>query len=123
MKMNFMTQIGVMSKTKASMKQKQKKREINIPTGWLTADADEVNRRRLRGVSESFTIKKIDGNIKELFGAYSVISDSRSCYAIELRDYKNQINSCSCLDHRINRLGTCKHIEAVKYFLSKKPHA
>lgn len=102
------------------MKRKQKKREINIPTGWLTTDADEVNRRRLRGISELFTIKKADGNIKEPFGAYSVISDSRSCYAIELRDYNNQINSCSCLDHRINRLGTCKHIEAVKYFLSNK---
>ena len=26
----------------------------------------------------------------------------------------------SCPDHRINKLGTCKHIEAVKYYLSKK---
>ena len=102
------------------MKRKRKKREINIPTGWLTTDVDEINRRRLRGVSESFSINKTDGNLKEPFGSYSVISESKSCYAVELRDYKNYFNSCSCLDHRINRLGTCKHVEAVKYFLSKK---
>jgi len=103
------------------MKRKQKKLEIDIPTGWLTTDIDEVNRRRLRGISESFTINKTDGNLKEIFGSYSVISDSKGCsYAIELRDYKNHINSCSCQDHRVNRLGTCKHVEAVKYFLSKK---
>ena len=75
------------------MKKKRKKRENNIPVGWLTTDIDEINKRHIRGISELFTINKTDGSIKEPFGSYNVVSDSKSCYTIEFRDYKNHINS------------------------------
>ena len=34
-------------------------------------------------------------------------------YRVEIRSLAEPINSCNCPDHRINGLGTCKHIEAL----------
>ena len=34
-------------------------------------------------------------------------------HLIEIRRFDAPLNSCSCVDFRVNRLGTCKHIEAV----------
>jgi hypothetical protein len=40
-------------------------------------------------------------------------SDTGQIYHIEIRSLAEPINSCDCPDHRINGLGTCKHIEAT----------
>ena len=49
------------------------------------------------------------------FGAYRVASSSGSAYMVEIRSLRERINSCECQDYRINRLGTCKHIEGVRH--------
>jgi ERCC4-related helicase len=82
------------------------------PTGWLTSDADEIERRRLRGLDEPIEIEPEtpgDG----FFGVYRSHSDGGQTYRIEIRSLTETINTCSCPDHRINGLGTCKHLEAA----------
>jgi len=48
-----------------------------------------------------------------VFSSFEVKSKNSS-YLVELRSLHCYINSCSCPDIEVNKLGTCKHIEAVK---------
>ncbi len=43
-----------------------------------------------------------------------------SSYQVQIRSATERINHCSCPDFATNRLGTCKHIEAVLHTLSKQ---
>ena len=47
------------------------------------------------------------------FGTFRVRSGSGSFYEVEIRSLDGFANSCGCIDHRVNGLGTCKHIEGV----------
>ncbi len=87
--------------------------------GWKTSDPDEVELRRWRGRTE---IAKIDALEPELvpYGTFRVRSGSGAVYAVEIRDLAGRTNSCGCVDHRVNGLGTCKHIEGVLFALRKK---
>jgi hypothetical protein len=49
-----------------------------------------------------------------------VQSGSGAVYEVEIRDLAGRGNSCGCVDHRVNGLGTCKHIEGVLSALKKK---
>ena len=51
------------------------------------------------------------------FGDYRVTSSSGSSYTVEIRSLREPVNSCECHDHRINRLGTCKHVEGALHHL------
>ena len=51
------------------------------------------------------------------FGVYRTHSGSGQSYGVEIRSLAEPINSCNCPDHRINGLGTCKHIEATLHRL------
>jgi ERCC4-related helicase len=70
----------------------------------------------LRGVNEPFQIdsETQDG---DFFGAYRIHSNGGKSYRVEIRSLAEPINSCDCPDHRINGLGTCKHVEATLYRL------
>ena len=81
-------------------------------TGWLTTDADEIERRRARGATEAFQIEPLPQG-DDFFGSYQVGSDGGKTYRVEIRSLTDLVNSCNCPDHRINGLGTCKHIEAT----------
>ena len=98
-----------MSKTKKRSKNPQKRAR---PLAWSTSDADEVERRRVRGAIEAFKIESLTQG-DDFFGIYQVDSDGGQTYRIEIRSLAEPINSCDCPDHRINGLGTCKHIEAT----------
>ncbi len=98
-----------MSKTKKRSKNPQKQAR---PLAWSTSDADEVERRRVRGAIEAFKIESLTQG-DDFFGIYQVDSDGGQTYRIEIRSLVEPINSCDCPDHRINGLGTCKHIEAT----------
>ena len=63
-----------------------------------------------------FRITKLDGH--PVFADYNVYNpDTKNTYKVALRDNKagtaNSMNFCSCMDFKTNRLGTCKHLEAV----------
>ena len=80
--------------------------------GWRTTDDDEIALRRWRGCTEIIAIEALEPK-QRYFGAFRVQSGSGGFYEVEIRDLDTFGNSCSCIDHRANGLGTCKHIEGV----------
>jgi superfamily II DNA or RNA helicase len=82
------------------------------PLGWLSSDAEEIERRRWRGKTEIGTIETLERD-EPCFGSFRVLSAGGGGYAVEIRSLDRPINSCGCADHRVNGLGTCKHIEGV----------
>lgn len=87
--------------------------------GWRTSDADEIARRELRGADAATRIEGLDPR-RGVFGDFRVSSASGEAYLVELRSVAEHINSCACNDYQVNRLGTCKHIEAVRRRLESR---
>ena len=96
----------------------KKKTHIPQPQGWRTSDDDEIERRRQRGVTESKRIESITDH-HPFYGDYQLHSDNGGRYALEIRSLVEPLNSCDCPDHSVNRLGTCKHVEAVLHRIAK----
>src|SRR5712691_12681778 len=80
--------------------------------GWLTSDEDEVALRRWRGSTEIVAIEALEPE-HPFFGTFRAQSGSGGFYEVEIRSLDGFANSCGCIDHRVNGLGTCKHIEGV----------
>jgi superfamily II DNA or RNA helicase len=63
-----------------------------------------------------FRITKLSGH--PVFADYNVHNpETKNTYKVALRDNKtattDSMNFCNCMDFKTNRLGTCKHLEAV----------
>ena len=86
--------------------------------GWRTSDADEIVLRRWRGQTEILDVAAIEPD-QGFFGVFRARSASGGSYEVEIRDLKGFTNSCGCIDHRVNGLGTCKHIEGVLAALAR----
>ena len=80
--------------------------------GWRTTDEDEIALRRWRGRTEIVAIEALEPD-QPFFGTFRVQSGSGGFYEVEIRGLDGFGNSCGCIDHRANGLGTCKHIEGV----------
>jgi hypothetical protein len=80
--------------------------------GWLTTDEDEIAIRRWRGRTEIIDIEALESD-HPFFGTFRTRSGTGGSYEVELRSLTEASNSCGCIDHRVNGLGTCKHIEGV----------
>jgi len=93
--------------------------ERSAPLGWMTSDEDEVSLRRWRGLTEIVAIEALEPEHAP-FGTFRVRSGSGGTYEVEIRDLIGFANSCGCIDHRVNGLGTCKHIEGVRAALRRK---
>jgi hypothetical protein len=87
--------------------------------GWLSNDEDEIERRRWRGQTEILGVEALEP-AHPYCGSFSVRSASGGSYEIELRDLTGRLNTCGCADHRVNGLGTCKHIEGVLAALRRR---
>ncbi|MBO0757528.1 MAG: hypothetical protein J2P54_16890, partial [Bradyrhizobiaceae bacterium] len=87
--------------------------------GWKTSDTDEIELRRWRGRTEISKIEALEPKFG-LYGTFRVHSSTGGAYDVEIRDLVGRTNSCGCIDHRINGLGTCKHVEGVLFALKKK---
>ncbi|HEY2660520.1 MAG TPA: hypothetical protein VGI79_12425, partial [Caulobacteraceae bacterium] len=48
-----------------------------------------------------------------IFGCFRARSENGTAYEVEIRSLDGFTNTCGCIDHRVNGLGTCKHIEGV----------
>ena len=83
-----------------------------LPLGWDTSDSDETERRRWRGRTEILSISAVEPE-QGLFGTFRTTSTSGGVYTVEIRDLQGCANTCGCIDHRVNGLGTCKHVEGV----------
>jgi hypothetical protein len=82
------------------------------PLGWRTTDHDEIAIRRWRGRTEIIEIEALESD-HLFFGTFRTRSGTGGSYEVELRSLAEPSNSCGCIDHRVNGLGTCKHIEGV----------
>jgi hypothetical protein len=80
--------------------------------GWLTSDEDEISLRVWRGRTEGIEVVALEPQFG-FFGSFRARSASGGQYEVEIRSLEERINSCGCIDHRVNALGTCKHIEGV----------
>jgi superfamily II DNA or RNA helicase len=89
------------------------------PQGWSTTDEDEIALRRWRGSTAITEIEALESE-HPVFGSFRVRSDAGSVYDVEIRSLDARTNSCGCIDHRVNGLGTCKHIEGVLAILRRK---
>jgi hypothetical protein len=86
----------------------------------------ELEDRRARCLEQGIRItrKPADG----FLGVYGVRSSNpdrqqEEAYRVLIRDAAMEHASCDCTDYRTNELGTCKHLEVVKRFLSSKQRA
>ena len=81
---------------------------------WRTTDEHERARRRARAIEEQPRVRLLEPG-PTVFGCYAVASrKGHEEYTVELRALAQPpVAACTCVDFRINGLGTCKHIEAV----------
>jgi superfamily II DNA or RNA helicase len=89
------------------------------PQGWRTSDAEEIELRRWRGRTEIVAIEALEPEHR-LFGTFRIQSGSGGAYEVEIRSLDRFANSCGCIDHRVNGLGTCKHIEGALAALQRR---
>ncbi|HXW24442.1 MAG TPA: DEAD/DEAH box helicase [Xanthobacteraceae bacterium] len=89
------------------------------PQGWRTTDEDQIALRRWRGRTEIVAIEQLE-NEHPFFGTFRTQSGTGGSYEVELRSLDAMSNSCGCIDHRVNGLGTCKHIEGVIAALQRR---
>jgi superfamily II DNA or RNA helicase len=87
--------------------------------GWNTSDVDEIQIRQWRGRTEIAKVEALEPQFGP-YGTFRVRSGTGNLYEVEIRDLTGQSNSCGCIDHRVNGLGSCKHIEGVRFALKKK---
>src|SRR5438093_1606277 len=89
------------------------------PHDWRTTDADEIARRKLRAQTETARITNLDPR-HPIFSNFRVSSPSGMTYTVEVRSLAELRFSCTCVDFRINGLGTCKHVEATLLYLEAR---
>ncbi len=71
--------------------------------------------------AETHTFRIEKQGKQHVFGDYNVYNpESKATYKVALRSKDNSANFCECNDFKTNRLGTCKHIEAVFYYIDNK---
>lgn len=104
-------------------------------TGPMDAEARESYLRDLadveRGLRRASALEQglrlIDKPRRGPLGTYTVGSGNfnrgGTGYRVAVRDARWEHATCQCLDFKTNELGTCKHIERVRRYLSARPRA
>ena len=86
----------------------------------LTLDEWQFALRKKYATQHHLIVEKIGTG--EVFSEYIVRNpDRKSSYSVSIRSNDNTRNFCTCFDFKTNRLGTCKHIEAVLHQVRSKP--
>ncbi len=84
----------------------------------MTLEQWQIALRREAAIKESFRLA--ESGDQEEDGSYTVVNPiSKSIYKVVYRGEKSPWNFCSCMDFKLNQLGTCKHLEAVKLWIGK----
>ena len=90
----------------------------------LGSAVDEAILERVKKGRNEVSVKLISGNLGfGIWQATSIISatHTKKSYQVQIRSLDQRMNYCTCPDLATNRLGTCKHIEAVLHFARNKP--
>lgn len=105
-------------KKKAKAVQTRPAKRMGFPT-----DAESILLRREEAAKSTARVVRCDGEGGDGFhGAYEVASAQWKdhFYRVEIRSLTEPVNTCDCQDHRMNRLGTCKHVERALLFIALK---
>jgi hypothetical protein len=86
---------------------------------WRTTDLDEIARRKLRAQEARFRIVNTDPR-HPIHSTFDVHSGEDRRYSVEVRNAVTREVFCSCVDFRVNDLGTCKHAEGVWLHLERR---
>ena len=102
-----------------------KKPQVNIPYHYkperLSLEKWQIMLRRQFVENKHFAVEKTDGSTSP-FGDYRVRNpETKNAYKVAFRGLDSPMNFCSCLDFKTNRLGTCKHLEALILQLRNNP--
>jgi len=90
----------------------------------LGSAVDEAILERVKKGRNEVSVKLISGNLGfGIWQATSIISAThrKKSYQVQIRSLDQRMNYCTCPDLATNRLGTCKHIEAVLHTTKNKP--
>ena len=108
----------------ASSNRKRRKKEtvishITRPEN-MPLEKWQIKLRQQISKTERFVINSVDEKLCP--GEYTVRNPEKNNeYKVVYRGANSEWNYCSCMDFKTSRLGTCKHIEAVKNsFIGKK---
>ncbi len=85
----------------------------------LGSAVDEAILERVKKGRNEVSVKLISGNLGfGIWQATSIISatHTKKSYQVQIRSLDQRMNYCTCPDLATNRLGTCKHIEAVLHY-------
>ncbi len=105
------------SRKRTTQKRSAKARQVlNKPVVaniFFPTDEESVELRRIKAKKEAAQVQCVRA-ISKFIGDYRVTSRQwEEPYAVEIRSLQSRINTCTCRDFHMNRLGTCKHIERV----------
>lgn len=92
----------------------------NMPSGKAYTREGMIKR-----VLEERQTKAKKANYKVVFsenkyGEHTLLNERGIKYNLTLRDFENERGYCNCLDHKSNKLGTCKHLIYTFSNISKK---
>jgi hypothetical protein len=90
----------------------------------LGSAVDEAILERVKKGRNEVSVKLISGNLGfGIWQATSIISatHTKKSYQVQIRSLDQRMNYCTRPDLATNRLGTCKHIEAVLHTTRNKP--
>ncbi|MCK9605241.1 MAG: DEAD/DEAH box helicase [Methylomonas sp.] len=90
----------------------------------LGSALDEAIQERVKKGRNEVRVKLLSGNLGfGVWQATSLVSAThwRRSYQVQIRSLDKRVNYCTCPDLASNRLGTCKHIEAVLHYAKKQP--
>ena len=113
---------GTSTKGKTSSKaKKSKKPKISyyVKPEKMSLEEWQIKLRKQVAQTEHFAIHCVDDDLCP--GEYSVRNPLKNNdYKVVYRGANSPWNYCSCMDFKTSRLGTCKHVEAVRLWLSRK---
>ena len=90
-----------------------------VKPGGMSLQGWQVALRQQAARKENFGIMEVDS--EQSPGEYRVMSPAtQGRYQVHYYGEGHELNACSCMDFRTSRLGTCKHLEAVKSWISEK---
>ena len=105
------------SKTKGKKQEKQApKVSYHYKPDNMTLEQWQIALRQQAAAKETFIIS--ENKAMDAPGYYSVVNPTtKNEYRVVFRGDESPWNYCSCPDFKTSRLGTCKHLEAVKLWM------
>lgn len=97
----------------------EEKMSFVLPPDGMDIVQWQVMLRKQAAVTERFSVTAYDRQDEP--GAYMVENSvSGRRYKVVYRGAGSMWNFCSCLDFKVNQLGTCKHMEALKLWMDNR---